>query len=48
MNEKEVIEMIDNVLPTNYEVLDGDNNSIIVKDRVSKKIFEITVKDITE
>ena len=27
MNEKEVIEMIDNVLPTNYEVLDGDNNS---------------------
>ena len=47
MNEKEVIEMIDNV-PTNYEVLDGDNNSIIVKDRVSKKVFEITVKDITE
>ena len=41
MNEKEVIEMIDNVL-------DGDNNSIIVKDRVSKKVFEITVKDITE
>lgn len=39
---------IDNVLPTNYEVLDGDNNSIIVKDRVSKKVFEITVKDITE
>lgn len=48
MNEKEVIEMIDNVLPTNYEVSDGDNNFIIVKDRVSKKIFEITVKDVTE
>lgn len=48
MNEKEIIEMIDDVLPTNYKVLDGDNNSIIVKDRVSQKVFEITIKDITE
>ena len=48
MREKEIIDMIDNRLSMAYKVLDGDNHSIIVKDRTTGKEFEITVREIIQ
>lgn len=48
MREKEIIDMIDNRLSMAYKVLDGDDHSIIVKDRATGKEFEIVVKEIIE
>ena len=46
--ERREINMIDDRLPMAYKVLDGDDHSIIVKDRVTGKEFEIVVKEIIE
>lgn len=46
MREKEIINIIDDRLPMAYKVLDGDDHSIIIKDRVTGKEFEIIVKEI--
>lgn len=48
MREKEIINMIDDRLSMAYKVLDGDDHSIIIKDRATGKEFEITVKEIIE
>lgn len=48
MREKEIINMIDDRLSMAYKVLDGDDYSIIIKDRATGKEFEITVKEIIE
>ena len=48
MNEKEMIDIIDDCLPTTCRVLDGDNNSIIIKEKTTGKEFEIIVKEIME
>ena len=48
MREKEIINMIDDRLSIAYKVLDGDDHSIIIKDRATGKEFEITVKEIIE
>lgn len=48
-NEKDLINIIDMCLPTNFKVLDEYNdNSLIIKDRESDKVFSIKVEDITE
>lgn len=48
MRETEIINMIDDRLSMAYKVLDGDDHSIIIKDRATGKEFEITVKEIIE
>ena len=40
--------MIDSRLTSKFKVLDGDNNSIIIKDKTSGNEYEITVREITE
>lgn len=44
-NVKELIEIIDAYLPNSYEVLEGDDETLHVKERATGKHFEIKVSE---
>lgn len=45
MNEKEVIEMLDERITNDYVVLEGDEDTLYIKSRKSGKHFSIKVQE---
>ena len=48
MREREIINLIDDGLSLAYKVIDGDDHSVIIKDRATGREYEIIVKEITK